>query len=117
MDGAEIRCALRVARDRPVCMNNENPVLITLSSLIFFAAVTLAQTPESRQSSLPDGAVAHRDIAYVPSGHERQRLDLYLPREGTNLPLIINIHGGAFKMGSKEQGVPLEYLTQGYAVA
>jgi acetyl esterase/lipase len=40
-----------------------------------------------------------------------------LPKNGTNLSLIIHIHGGAFKMGSKEQGVPLEYLPLGYAVA
>jgi len=56
-------------------------------------------------------------MAYVPHGHERQKLDLYLPKDGTNLPLIINIHGGAFRAGSKEQGVPLSYLQQGYAVA
>jgi acetyl esterase/lipase len=57
------------------------------------------------------------DLAYVQNGHERQKLDLYVPKEGTNLPLIINIHGGAFKMGSKRDGVPVEYLAQGYAVA
>jgi acetyl esterase/lipase len=66
---------------------------------------------------LPERAVVHRDLAYVPNGHERQKLDLYLPKDGTNRPLLINIHGGAFKMGSKEQGVPLECLAQGYAVA
>jgi acetyl esterase/lipase len=53
----------------------------------------------------------------VPSGHERQKLDLYLPKDGASLPLIINIHGGAFRAGSKENGVPLEYLAEGYAVA
>jgi acetyl esterase/lipase len=65
----------------------------------------------------PEGAVVYRDIVYVTDGHERQKLDLYLPASGTNLPLIINIHGGAFRMGSKEQDVPLEYLKSGYAVA
>lgn len=68
-------------------------------------------------ASLPDGAIAHRDLAYVTGGHERQKLDLYLPAAGTNLPLIIHIHGGAFKMGSKDQGVPLEYLREGCALA
>ena len=66
---------------------------------------------------LPEGAIAHRDLAYVANGHERQKLDLYLPGDGRNLPLIINIHGGAFKMGSKEMDVPVEYLARGYAVA
>jgi acetyl esterase/lipase len=69
------------------------------------------------QSQPPEGTTVHRDLAYVSGGHERQKLDLYLPKDGTNLPLVINIHGGAFKMGSKEQDVPLGYLTQGYAIA
>lgn len=68
-------------------------------------------------SSLPEGAMAYRDLSYVSGGHARQKLDLYLPKDGDNLPLIINIHGGAFRMGSKENGVPLDYLSQGYAVA
>lgn len=88
-----------------------------LACLLVFAAVALAQPSATRESRLPAGAIAHRDLAYVANGHERQKLDLFLPQDGTNLPLIINIHGGAFKMGSKEQGVPTEYLAQGYAVA
>lgn len=98
-------------------MKIETTNLLALACLPAFIAIALAQPFESRQSSLPQGATAHRDLAYVSGGHERQKLDLYLPKDGTNLPLIINIHGGAFKMGSKEQGVPLEYLRQGYAVA
>jgi len=66
---------------------------------------------------LPEGATAHRDLAYVSGGHARQKLDLYLPQDGNHLPLIINIHGGAFRAGSKENGVPLDYLSRGYAVA
>ncbi len=88
-----------------------------LACLPVFVAVALAQPSATRESRLPAGAIVHRDLAYVANGHERQKLDLFLPKDGTNLPLIINIHGGAFKMGSKEQGVPLEYLVQGYAVA
>ena len=68
-------------------------------------------------AQLPDNTVVHRDLAYVPAGHERQKLDLYLPKSNVPLPLIINIHGGAFRMGSKEMGVPTEYLSRGYAVA
>jgi len=65
----------------------------------------------------PAGTIIYRDLAYVAGGHALQKLDLYLPKNGTNLPLIINIHGGAFKMGSKAEGVPAEYLAQGCAVA
>ncbi len=65
--------------------------------------------------------VAFHDLAYVTNGHERQKLDLYLPDDGENLPLLIWVHGGAFRMGSKEGNehdpVPLQYVKQGYAVA
>ena len=90
----------------------------TLFAVLALSLASFAQ-PGSlpSQARLPEGATVQRDLAYVLGGHERQKLDLYLPKDGTNLPLIINIHGGAFKMGSKEQGVPTEYLAQGYAVA
>lgn len=65
--------------------------------------------------------LAFHDLAYVTNGHERQKLDLYLPDEGMNLPLLIWVHGGAFRMGSKEGSendpVPVQYVEQGYAVA
>lgn len=70
---------------------------------------------------LPADIVVHRDLAYVTDGHPRQMLDLYLPRSAKPLPLIIWIHGGAFRMGSKEGNehdqLPLDYLAQGYALA
>jgi acetyl esterase/lipase len=38
----------------------------------------------------PQGTAVHRDLQYVPNGHERQRLDLYLPGTGpTPSPLIL----------------------------
>ena len=65
--------------------------------------------------------VIFQDLTYVTNGHERQKLDLYLPDAGEKLPLLIWVHGGAFRMGSKEgkdfDPVPLEYVEQGYAVA
>lgn len=89
-------------------------LISSLSCFLAGLAVAIAQPASPR---LPEGAVAHRDLSYVSGGHERQKLDLYLPTDGANLPLIINIHGGAFKAGSKEKGVPLDYLRHGYAVA
>ena len=68
-------------------------------------------------NALPAGVVVHRDMAYVSGGHPRQALDLYLPDLGHAMPLIVWIHGGAFRMGGKEDRVPLEMLEQGYAIA
>jgi len=69
----------------------------------------------------PARVTAHRDLAYVNSGHERQKLDLYLPDHGDNLPLLLWIHGGAFRLGSKagneNDQLPFDYLTRGHKVA
>ena len=59
-----------------------------------------------------------RDLQYVEGGHERNRLDLYLPEKAEGrLPLVVWIHGGAWMGGSKD-GCPAVPLTaKGYAVA
>lgn len=66
------------------------------------------------------GVKAERDLAYVEGGHERQKLDLYLPEKAEGpLPLIIWVHGGGWQNGSKDGCPPLRagYVAQGYAVA
>jgi len=65
----------------------------------------------------PFGTRVYRDIAYVQDGHQNQRLDLYLPEAGENFPLIIYLHGGAWRAGDKN-GVPaIDYVGKGYAIA
>ena len=67
--------------------------------------------------------VVHRDLEYVPNGHERQRLDLYLPANTSRpAPLIVVIHGGAWRQGDKaaSQGIVRRFplmLRSGYAIA
>lgn len=93
----------------------------TLVLILFFLAapVVLAQQRRGSDESpkAPEGVTVHRDIAYVTDGHERQKLDLYIPDEGDNLPLIIWVHGGAWLGGNKERYGPMEYLKSGYAGA
>lgn len=98
-------------------MKTRTAIVLRLACLSALVAAAWAQPSGAGRARLPEDAILHRDLAYVPNGHARQKLDLYLPKRGTGLPLIINIHGGAFRAGSKEQGVPLDYLRQGYAVA
>jgi len=91
--------------------------------LLALSTAALAQPPGGgpgkppRVPPIPAGTVVHRDLAYVTNGHPRQKLDLYLPANAANAPLIIMIHGGAFKSGSKEGENPVPFLSQGYAVA
>jgi acetyl esterase/lipase len=86
---------------------------------LFMSPTLLPAQPRALRKlpEMPEGTTAYRDLAYVTNGHQRQKLDLYVPPEGQRLPLIIWVHGGAFRAGSKEGGVPLQYLSAGYAVA
>ncbi len=68
---------------------------------------------EARQT---DGKVL-RDLAYVANGHPRQKLDLYLPKNATNAPLIVWVHGGAWKQGDKDRTPAQIFVEEGYAVA
>jgi len=59
------------------------------------------------------------DVAYATRS-ATQKLDLYIPNEGTGpFPLIIEIHGGGFMMGAKSGEITpmLEGVKRGYAVA
>ncbi len=52
--------------------------------------------------ALPDPAGSsriQRDIAYGP--HERHRLDIFTGADGTDLPVLVYVHGGGFVGGDK----------------
>jgi acetyl esterase/lipase len=85
----------------------------------FNLAVAAEQPKRPGPPRLPEGVTVVRDIAYVEGGHERQRLDLYLPEKAQEaLPVVVWIHGGAWQAGSKDGGGPALPLTaKGYAVA
>ncbi len=93
-------------------------ITVALVLILFFLAVIpmLAQRQGAAEApKVPEGITVHRDLAYVTDGHERQKLDLYVPDKGESLPLIIWVHGGAWRGGSKEHYTPMEYLKAGYA--
>ena len=47
--------------------------ILALGFLISLSIVVAQPSP----SSLPEGAMVHRDLSYVLGGHARQKLDLY----------------------------------------
>lgn len=83
-------------------------------SLLVCATATQAVAAERR---LPAGAVAHIDLAYVPNGHDRQKLDLYLPAGDGPFPLLVWVHGGAWLEGSKASPPAMPWLNRDAAVA
>lgn len=62
--------------------------IASVASLVLFLGASQAQEVK-------------RNIPYVNSGHERQVLDVYWPKEAKNLPVVFWIHGGGWQTGDK----------------
>ncbi|MEO8389787.1 MAG: alpha/beta hydrolase [Polaromonas sp.] len=67
------------------------------------AALLVSATFAMAAPAVPDGV---RRIADLPYGQDdRQRMDVYLPAatatQGTNAPVIVMVHGGAWMVGNK----------------
>jgi acetyl esterase/lipase len=71
------------------------------------------------RDSVPKGVAVTRDLAYVPCGHARQKLDLYLPEKKPDapLPVIVWLHGGEWREGDKAPCPGDQFATKGYAIA
>lgn len=57
-----------------------------------------------------DGYTLHRDLAY--GNDARQKLDIYVPDNATNAPMILFFYGGSWQTGSKED---YRFLGQAFA--
>ena len=93
----------RLARAIAIC------ILLTLNPGTAFAA----ESPGARAVA----AKEFKDIAYVEGGHEQQRLDIFLPANPGPHPLIVYVHGGAWRGGSKKDQPLGKLVAQGFAVA
>lgn len=94
--------------------------LLLLLPALLLAGFVFAQQSQPTETLLPypTDFKVFKNLAYVPGGHERQKLDIYVPNEGSGpFPLIVWIHGGAWKQGSKDGCVPLPWIQKGYVVA
>ncbi|MBI3880693.1 MAG: alpha/beta hydrolase [Verrucomicrobia bacterium] len=112
--------------------------LVTLRALTALVAVTATLTcgnlfaqvdgqaknanaakPAAKPFTLPAGIRMEKDISYIPDGDEAQKLDLYLPEQPSDkpLPLIVHIHGGGWRGGSKFPCPVAMMVLKGYAVA
>ncbi len=75
-----------------------------VASLLLLAVAAAAQQPGGR-FTLPASVHVKKDISYAATSDPRQTLDLYLPeapKGNSPLPVVVNIHGGAFKMVSSK---------------
>jgi acetyl esterase/lipase len=99
-------------------MRTTIPLALFLGTLsLSLAQPTTNQPP--RRPQLPPGVEVLRNLEYGRADGKALLLDLYLPTKREHpLPLIIWIHGGAWKSGTKDGGSPaLRFTGDGYAVA
>lgn len=102
--------------------------LIVLALVILTVSCGSGSTKSPGSGVQPEGMqaadtswirVKHLDLAYA-SKSAVQKLDLYIPNEGSGpFPLIVEFHPGGFMVGGKSLGIGpmLEGLRRGYAVA
>jgi len=98
-------------------MNSIRPALVLLAAIVGLSGFGAAQPPRPPAKGVPEGVNAHRDLEYVEKGHARNKLDLYLPKSETPLPLVVWVHGGAWQAGDKDNCPALFLTEKGYAVA
>src|SRR5918994_18871 len=77
---------------------------------LFCALIALAVLSQTQAQEI------QRNIPYVDSGHERQVLDIYAPRDAKNLPVVFWIHGGGWQTGDKTsvQIKPQAFVEKGF---
>ena len=79
--------------------------VVSLSSLVVLLGLASAVLAQQAPPKLPEGTKVFRNLEYVQGGHERQKLDLYVPEKADGpLPVIVWVHGGGWMGGSKEGG-------------
>jgi acetyl esterase/lipase len=86
-------------------------VLTLLSSFL-----TLALAAQAQQARTPAREASHKDLVYATVGGKNLALDLYLPTGVPRPPLVVWVHGGGWRNGTKAQ-VPTEFVENGFATA
>lgn len=98
-------------------MYHVNRPLNAALALLFFSTAILAQNTDrtptrgaGRRAQRPPALQpTHADVVYGP--HERNRIDFYQARSERAAPLVLYIHGGGFRGGSK-RGINQRTLKQ-----
>ena len=80
---------------------------LLLTLLLSFLTVAQAETLNLTKPAISKEALRlYTDIAYAANDNPRQTLDILLPKnpKKTKLPVIVFIHGGAWRAGHKKSG-------------
>ena len=92
------------------------PVLSILITIMF--SININAQKKKNSQKLPDYINKISDIEFAKEGEKSLKLDLYLPKDSSEkVPVIMWVHGGGWKQGSKEKAQGLWLVKEGYAVA
>jgi acetyl esterase/lipase len=90
-----------------------------LPALAILAAAAIAQPPRG-PAPVPTSVTVERNLVYAQASGRDLQLDIYRPEQSQGaLPVVMWVYGGAFRMGSKDDGQTglATWLAQhGYAV-
>jgi acetyl esterase/lipase len=94
-------------------------MVLAILVCVWIPAISVAQQPSPPQYELI------RDLPYPNDGsayaRERCKLDLYLPKDQENFPILVWFHGGALRTGDKTEsyatGVAKRFASEGIGVA
>lgn len=81
---------------------------------IALASAVLLATALSSTIAAAD-TTEFKDVVYAEIDGKSLGLDLYVPKPGA--PLVVYVHGGAWRAGTKADGVPMFLVDAGFAVA
>ncbi|HBU38363.1 MAG TPA: lipase [Planctomycetaceae bacterium] len=82
------------------------------------AQVGEKDTLPRRLTPAPEGVDVLRDITFATVNEQKIRLDLYRPKKASGtLPVVVWVHGGGWKNGSKDRCPAAWLAAHGFAVA
>jgi acetyl esterase/lipase len=89
--------------------------LLVAAAVAGGACAPAAAQPKGKGPKVPPGTLVKRDLAY--GDHALNKLDLAVPPGAGPFPLVLWVHGGGWKQGSKDNPPIVGMLNHGYAVA
>lgn len=100
--------------------------LALAATIATLCACSTTGTSTNHYDAAVTNTAAYSDIAYVLNGDKQQKLDIYLPQNAKNAPVVVFVHGGGFVSGTKKDAeksnindhvLVRNLLANGYAVA
>ncbi len=95
-------------------VNRMSRISVSVTCVVVSAIFGVAQAAEP---TVPDGYRRINDIEYAKVGNHRLLLDVYLPTDVKTPPLVMWVHGGAWRSGSRSKMPLLDLVKSGFAVA